>query len=121
MDNAERVIKCVWDNWGKWYISPEGLVFRCCWTGGHYYDEQQSRFYYPPKFENLFNGLHVPLEKILSYDYWTKLQNYLKGYDRSFKLCKSQCGKIVSSIEKTEENLATGQRTFFDSDNQMGN
>ena len=78
MDKAERVIKCVWDNWGKWYVSPEGLVFRCCWTGGHYYDEAQSRFYYPPKFENLFNGLHVPLEKILSYDYWTKLQNYLK-------------------------------------------
>jgi len=34
MDKAERVIKCVWDNWGKWYVSPEGLVFRCCWTGG---------------------------------------------------------------------------------------
>ena len=25
------------------------------------------------------------------------------------------------SIEKTEENLATGQRTFFDSANQLGN
>ena len=118
MDKAERVIKCVWDNWGKWYVSPEGLVFRCCWTGGHYYDEAQSRFYYPPKFENLFNGLHVPLEKILSYDYWTKLQNYLKGYDRSFSLCKSQCGKIISSIEKTEENLTTGKKVLFDSHSQ---
>ena len=39
---AERKIHCVWDDWGKWYISPEGLVFRCCWTGGHYYDEQNE-------------------------------------------------------------------------------
>ena len=63
----------------------------------------------------MFNGLHVPLEKILSYEYWTKLQNYLKGYERSFKMCKSQCGKIVSSIEKEEDNLKTGQKTYFDS------
>jgi MoaA/NifB/PqqE/SkfB family radical SAM enzyme len=121
MDKAEKIIKCVWDNWGKWYIAPDGLVFRCCWTGGHYYDENNSRFYYPPKFENLFNAFHVPLDKILEYGYWNKLQQYLKGYDRSFAICKSQCGKIVSSIEKTEENLLTGQRTFFDSDNQIGN
>ena len=119
---AEKVIRCVWDDWGKWYISPEGLVFRCCWTGGHYYDETSGdRFYYPPKFERMFNGFHVPIEKILSYDYWNKLQNYLKGYDRSFKLCKSQCGKIVSSIEKEEENLKTGERTYFDAYNQNGN
>jgi len=58
------------------------------------------------------------LEKILSYDYWTKLQNYLKGYDRSFSLCKSQCGKIISSIEKTEENLTTGKKVLFDSHSQ---
>ena len=121
-NKAEKVIRCVWDDWGKWYISPEGLVFRCCWTGGHYYDEKSGdRFYYPPKFEQMFNGFHIPLEKILSYDYWNKLQNFLQGYDRSFKLCKSQCGKIISSIEKEEENLKTGKRTYFDAYNQNGN
>ena len=118
---AKREIHCVWDNWGKWYVSPEGLVFRCCWTGGHYYDQGQKRFYYPPKFERMFNGFHVPIEKIISYDYWSKLQNFLQGYERSFSLCKSQCGKIVSSIEKTEENLKTGEKTVFDSSNQWGN
>ena len=25
---AKRQIHCVWDDWGKWYISPEGLVFQ---------------------------------------------------------------------------------------------
>jgi len=67
-----------------------------------------DRFYYPPEFERLFNGFDVPLQKILSYNYWNKLQQFLQGYDRSFNLCKSQCGKIVSSIEKQEENLITG-------------
>ena len=90
---AKREIHCVWDNWGKWYVSPEGLVFRCCWTGGHYYDQGQKRFYYPPKFERMFNGFHVPIEKIISYDYWNKLRNFLEGYERSFSLCKSSCGK----------------------------
>ena len=69
----------------------------------------------------MFNGFHVPIEKIISYDYWSKLQNFLQGYERSFSLCKSQCGKIVSSIEKTEENLKTGEKTVFDSLNQWGN
>ena len=69
----------------------------------------------------MFNGFHVPIEKIISYDYWNKLQTFLTGYERSFALCKSQCGKIVSSIEKTEENLRTGQKTVFDSRNQWGN
>ena len=87
---AKREIHCVWDNWGKWYVSPEGLVFRCCWTGGHYYDQGQKRFYYPPMFERMFNGFHVPIEKIISYDYWSKLRNFLEGYERSFCLCKSQ-------------------------------
>ena len=32
-----------------------------------------------------------------------------------------QCGKIVSSIEKTEENLKTGEKTMFDASNQWGN
>jgi MoaA/NifB/PqqE/SkfB family radical SAM enzyme len=118
---AKRQIHCVWDNWGKWYVSPEGLVFRCCWTGGHYYDQGEKRFYYPPKFERMFNGFHVPIEKIISYDYWNKLQKFLKGYERSFSLCKAQCGKIVSSIEKTEENFKTGAKTVFDSSNQWGN
>ena len=118
---AKRQIHCVWDNWGKWYISPEGLVFRCCWTGGHYYDQGEKRFYYPPKFERMFNGFDVPIQKIISYDYWNKLQTFLSGYERSFALCKSQCGKIVSSIEKTEENLRTGEKTIFDSRNQWGN
>ena len=118
---AKRQIHCVWDNWGKWYISPEGLVFRCCWTGGHYYDQGDKRFYYPPKFERMFNGFDVPIQKIISYDYWNKLQTFLAGYERSFALCKSQCGKIVSSIEKTEENLRTGEKTVFDSRNQWGN
>ena len=118
---AKRQIHCVWDNWGKWYISPEGLVFRCCWTGGHYYDQGDKRFYYPPKFERMFNGFDVPIQKIISYDYWNKLQTFLTGYERSFALCKSQCGKIVSSIEKTEENLRTGEKTVFDSRNQWGN
>lgn len=107
-EQAEKKIHCVWDDWGKWYIAPDGLVFRCCWTGGHYYDQDNSRFYYPPQFERMFNGFEVPLQKIISYNYWTKLQQYLQGYERSFKLCKSQCGKIVSSIEKREENLKTG-------------
>ena len=120
-NKAKRQIHCVWDDWGKWYISPEGLVFRCCWTGGHYYDQGEKRFYYPPKFERMFNGFEVPIQKIISYDYWNKLQTFLSGYERSFSLCKSQCGKIVSSIEKTEENLKTGERTVFDSRNQWGN
>lgn len=120
-NTAEKKIKCVWDDWDKWYISPEGLVFRCCWTGGHYYDQGEKRFYYPPKFEQLFNGFNVPIQKIIDYTYWDKLQKFLQGYERSFRLCKSQCGKIVSSIEKTEENLVTGEKTVFDSSNQLGN
>jgi hypothetical protein len=118
---AEKKIHCVWDDWGKWYVSPEGLVFRCCWTGGHYYDQQNDKFYYPPQFERMFNGFEVPIQKIISYNYWTKLQQFLQGYERSFKLCKSQCGKIVSSIEKTEENLKTGERAKVDAMNQWGN
>jgi MoaA/NifB/PqqE/SkfB family radical SAM enzyme len=118
---AERKIHCVWGDWGKWYISPNGLVFRCCWTGGHYFDQQNDRFYYPPEFERLFNGFDVPIQKIISYNYWNKLQQFLQGYDRSFKLCKSQCGKIVSSIEKTEENLKTGETAKIDASNQWGN
>jgi len=117
-EKAERQIHCVWDNWGKWYISPEGLVFRCCWTGGHYYDQGEKRFYYPPKFERMFNGFHVPIQKIISYDYWNKLQTFLSGYERSFQLCKSQCGKIVSSIEKTEENLITGEKSVLEYNTQ---
>ena len=107
-EKAERKIHCVWDNWNKWYVAPDGLVFRCCWTGGHYYDQGEKRFYYPPEFERMFNGFEVPIQKIISYNYWNKLQSFLQGYERSFKLCKSQCGKIVSSIEKTEQNLITG-------------
>ena len=120
-EEAERKIHCVWGDWGKWYISPNGLVFRCCWTGGHYFDEQSDRFYYPPEFERLFNGFEVPIQKIIQYNYWNKLQQFLQGYDRSFKLCKSQCGKIVSSIEKTEENLKTGTKAKIDASNQWGN
>ena len=120
-EEAERKIHCVWGDWGKWYISPNGLVFRCCWTGGHYFDEQNDRFYYPPEFERLFNGFEVPIQKIIQYNYWNKLQQFLQGYDRSFKLCKSQCGKIVSSIEKTEENLKTGTKAKIDASNQWGN
>jgi len=116
-----KKIICSWDDWGKWYVSPEGLVFRCCWTGGHYYDKDNSKFYYIKDYEHLFNGFEVPLEKILSYQYWSKLQQFLQGYDRSFSLCKSQCGKIVSSIEKVEEDLLTGEKTKFDPANQMGN
>ena len=120
-EEAERKIHCVWGDWGKWYISPNGLVFRCCWTGGHYFDQQNDRFYYPPEFERLFNGFEVPIQKIIQYNYWNKLQQFLQGYDRSFKLCKSQCGKIVSSIEKTEENLKTGTKAKIDASNQWGN
>jgi len=119
--NAERKINCVWEDYGKWYISPEGLVFRCCWTGGHYYDNNNSRFYYPPDFTKKFNGFYVPIEKIISYNYWNKLSKYLEGYERSFSLCKSQCGKIVSSIEKIEENLITGTQQKVDAHNQWGN
>ena len=121
LDDIPKKIICSWQDWGKWYISPEGLVFRCCWTGGHYYDENNTRFYYIPQFEKLFNGFQIPIEKIITYDYWTKLQQFLQGYDRSFSLCKSQCGKIVSSIEKVEENLLTGEKTKFDPANQLGN
>ena len=120
-EEADRKIHCVWGDWGKWYISPNGLVFRCCWTGGHYFDKQNDRFYYPPEFERLFNGFEVPIQKIIQYNYWNKLQQFLQGYDRSFKLCKSQCGKIVSSIEKTEENLKTGTKAKIDASNQWGN
>ena len=109
---AEKKIHCIWEEWGKWYISPEGLVFRCCWTGGHYYDSDNSRFYYPPEFTQKFNGFYVPIEKIISYNYWSKLSKYLEGYERSFSLCKSQCGKIVSSMQKKEENLITGEITY---------
>jgi len=67
LESAEKVIRCVWDDWGKWYVSPEGLVFRCCWTGGHYYDETSGdRFYYPRKYEKMFNLFYVLMEKILS-------------------------------------------------------
>ena len=94
-------------------LPPDGLVFRCCWTGGHYYDKNSDRFYYPLNFEKLFNGFKIPIEDILNYKYWNKLDQYLQGYDRSFKLCKSQCGKIVSSREKIEENLLTGNTKIF--------
>ena len=120
-ENAEKKVNCVWENWGKWYISPEGLVFRCCWTGGHYYDTDNSRFYYPSDFTKKFNGFYVPIEKIISYNYWNKLSKYLEGYERSFPLCKSQCGKIVSSIEKIEENFITGSQQKVDAHNQWGN
>ena len=120
-EKAERKIHCVWDTYNKWYISPEGLVFRCCWTGGHYYDESNTRFYYPPNFEELFNGFKVPIEQILNYSYWDKLRNFLQGYERSFKLCKSQCGKIVSSIEKLEENLDNNTVNYIDVSNQSDN
>ena len=120
-EEAEKKIHCVWEEWGKWYISPEGLVFRCCWTGGHYYDSDNSRFYYPPEFTQKFNGFYVPIEKIISYNYWKKLSKYLEGYERSFSLCKGQCGKIVSSVEKIEENLYTGEKFKVDAHNQWGN
>ena len=118
-EEAEKKIKCIWADWGKWYISPEGLVFRCCWTGGHYYDNDNSRFYYPPDFTKKFNGFYVPIEKIISYNYWSKLSKYLEGYERSFPLCKSQCGKIVSSIEKIEENLIKGNQQKVDIHNNQ--
>ena len=118
---AEKKIHCIWEDWDKWYISPEGLVFRCCWTGGHYYDSDNSRFYYPPDFEKKFNGFNVPIQKIISYNYWNKLSLFLQGYDRAFSLCKSQCGKLLSIREKIEENLGTGEKTYFDAFNQLGN
>ena len=67
------------------------------------------------------NGFEFSIEKILDYDYWNKLQQFLHGYDRSFSLCKSQCGKIVSSIEKVEEDLKTGEKNKFDPANQDKN
>jgi MoaA/NifB/PqqE/SkfB family radical SAM enzyme len=120
-DSLEKKIICIWEDWDKWYVSPEGLVFRCCWTGGHYYDKDNSRFYYPPDFEKKFNGFNVPIQKIISYNYWDKLNSYLQGYERAFPLCKSQCGKLLSSREKIEENLNTGEKTYFDALNQLGN
>lgn len=117
-DEADRKIHCVWDQWGKWYVAPDGNVFRCCWVGGHYYDKDNSRFYYPPEFEKQFNGFEVPIQKIISYNYWNKLQQFLKGYERSFSLCKSQCGKIVSSIEKIQEDLETGNKAKVDATNK---
>ncbi len=120
-ETAERKIHCVWEDWGKWYVAPDGNVFRCCWTGGHFYDQVNNRFYYVKNYEKVFNANHVPLEKILSYEYWTKLSKYLEGYERAFPLCKSQCGKIISSIEKIEENLSTGEKLQVDASNQWGN
>lgn len=113
LNNLPKEINCSWESWGKWYVSPNGLVFRCCWTGAHYFDETPDRFYYPQELEDLFDATKVPLEKILSYNYWNKLKQYLQGYDRSFKICKSQCGKVLSSREKIEENLSTGELTVF--------
>jgi hypothetical protein len=109
-----KKIHCSWDDWDKWYISPDGLVFRCCWTGAHYYDKDVNRFYYPTDFENIFNAANTPLENIISYKYWEKLRTYLQGYDRSFQFCKQQCGKVISSREKIEENLSTGAKTIFE-------
>lgn len=114
LNSVPKKIHCSWDDWNKWYISPEGLVFRCCWTGAHYYDKNVDRFYFPSDYENLFDATKVPLEKIISYQYWDKLRNYLQGYDRSFTICKNQCGKIISSREKIEENLITGEKTIFE-------
>ena len=61
------------------------------------------------------------IEKIISYNYWSKLSKYLEGYERSFSLCKSQCGKIVSSIEKVEEDLHSGHMVKVDAHDQRGN
>ena len=113
LENIKREIICSWENWGKWYVAPDGNVFRCCWTGGHFYDQVNTRFYYVKEYEKVFNGLNVDLEKILSYNYWSKLSKYLEGYERAFSLCKSQCGKLLSSREKFEENLKTGETTKF--------
>ena len=120
-DDMPKEIICSWDNWNKWYVSPEGLVFRCCWTGGHYYDEVVNKFYYPPEFTRLFNGFENPIEKIIDYKYWSKLRSYLQGYDRAFKLCQSQCGKIISSREKTELNLKTGKIIEYKASDQADN
>ncbi len=109
-----KKIHCSWDDWEKWYVSPDGLVFRCCWTGAHYYDKEVTRFYYPTNFENIFNANSIPIEEIISSQYWEKLRSYLQGYDRSFPICKSQCGKVISSREKIEENLFTGEKTIFE-------
>tara|TARA_R100000030_G_scaffold97466_3_gene86422 strand:- start:88 stop:1071 length:984 start_codon:yes stop_codon:yes gene_type:complete len=113
LENVKRKIICSWEDWGKWYVAPDGNVFRCCWTGGHFYDQVNTRFYYVKEYEKVFNGLNVDLEKILSYNYWSKLSKYLEGYERAFSLCKSQCGKLLSSREKFEENLKTGETTKF--------
>ena len=51
--------------------------------------------------------------KVGDTDTLKKLQTYLKGYDRSFPICRQQCGKIISSREKIEENLLTGEKTIF--------
>ena len=113
LEQVKRKIICSWEDWGKWYVAPDGNVFRCCWTGGHFYDQVNTRFYYVKEYEKVFNGLNVDLEKILSYNYWSKLSKYLEGYERAFSLCKSQCGKLLSSREKFEENLKTGETTKF--------
>ena len=65
------------------------------------------------------NANNISLDTILSYNYWNKLNLYLKGYDRSFHLCKQQCGKIISSREKIEENLFTGEKTLFEAGQGM--
>ena len=114
MSSIPKQIICSWEEWGKWYVAPNGLVFRCCWTGAHYFDKSNDRFYYVDDIEEKFNATKVPLETIISYEYWNKLKAYLQGYDRSFKLCKSQCGKLLSSREKIEENLTTGEKTVFE-------
>lgn len=105
LDNVEKKIHCIWNKLNKWYVSPDGLVFRCCYTGSHYYDEDNSNFYFMKDYEKNFNAFNVPIEKIISYDYWKKLDNFLQGYERSFSLCKSRCGKIGSVNEKIQESL----------------
>jgi len=102
---ADKKIICSWADNNKWYVAPDGLVFRCCWTGGNYYDLNTRGFTYPPEFEAKFNGFHQPLEKILEYNYWNKLSMFLQGYDRSFSLCKNQCGKIQSAATFTKETF----------------
>lgn len=121
LNTIEKQILCSWDTWQKWYVSPEGIVFRCCWTGAQYYDENNSKFIYPKNLESAFNAKIVPIEKILTYEYWNKLRKFLKTYDNSFVLCKRQCGKLLSSREKIEENLSTNKKSIFEANNVLTN
>ncbi len=91
------------------YISPEGLVFRCCWTAHCYYKfNKKQDFKFPKNFDEDYNAFKVPIETILNYSYWDKLDNFLvKCPTKAFKVCKDSCNKKMITSLSDRINLKT--------------